>query len=50
MTACLTAGTPESNSIKTFAGRGWFSYFRLHGPTAAYLHRSWVLSDFQPVE
>ena len=50
MTACLTAGTPESNWIKTLAGAGWFSYFRPHGPTAAYFDRSWVLSDFQPVE
>jgi len=43
------AGMPESNWIKTLPGKGWFSYFRLYGPTAAYFDRSWVLSDFQRV-
>ena len=44
------AGTPESNWIKTLAGRGWFSYFRLYGPTQPYFDRSWVLPDIQPIE
>jgi hypothetical protein len=43
------AGLPESNWIKTLPNKGWFSYFRLYGPTQAYFDRSWVLSDFQPV-
>jgi hypothetical protein len=44
------AGLPESNWIKTLPGRGWFSYFRLYGPTQPYFDRSWVLSDIQPIE
>jgi len=46
----LPAGLPESNWIKTLPGKGWFSYFRLYGPTQAYFDRSWVLSDMQPIE
>ena len=44
------AGTPESNWIKTLTGRGWFSYFRLYGPTQPYFDRSWVLTDFEMIE
>ena len=44
------AGTPESNWIKTLPGRGWFSYFRLYGPTQPYFDRSWVLTDFEMIE
>jgi UDP-glucose 6-dehydrogenase len=40
---------PASNWIKTLPGKGWFSYFRLYGPTASYFDRSWVLGDFEPV-
>jgi len=46
----LPAGVPQSNWIKTLPGKGWFSYFRLYGPTEAYFDRSWVLSDFQPID
>ena len=41
------AGKPASNWIRTIPGKGWFSYFRLYGPTAAYFDRSWVLGDFE---
>ena len=44
------AGTPESNWIKTLPGKGWFSYFRLYGPTQPYFNRSWVLSDIEMIE
>jgi hypothetical protein len=44
------AGLPESNWIKTLPGKGWFSYFRLYGPTEAYFDRAWVLSDIQPID
>ena len=40
-------GKPATNWIKTIAGRGWFTYFRLYGPTQAYFDRSWVLSDIK---
>ena len=39
------AGKPESNWIKTLPGKGWFTYFRLYGPTQPYFDRSWVLPD-----
>jgi hypothetical protein len=44
------SGRPESNWIRTLPGKGWFSYFRLYGPMAAYFDRSWVLGDIEPVD
>ncbi len=41
------AGGPESNWIKTLPGKGWFTYFRLYGPTQPYFDRSWVLPDIE---
>ena len=41
------AGNPESNWIKTLPGKGWFTYFRLYGPTQPYFDRSWVLPDIE---
>jgi hypothetical protein len=46
----VPAGTPESNWIKTLPGKGWFSYFRLYGPTETYFDRSWVLADIEVIE
>jgi len=46
----VPAGTPESNWIKPLPGKGWFSYFRLYGPTQAYFDRSWVLADIEVIE
>ena len=46
----VPAGTPESNWIKTLPGKGWFSYFRLYGPTQTYFDRSWVLADIEVIE
>jgi hypothetical protein len=43
------AGKPATNWIKTIPGKGWFTYFRLYGPTQAYFDRSWVLPDFEPL-
>lgn len=43
------AGVPESNWIKTLPGKGWFSYFRLYGPTQTYFDRSWELPDFEMI-
>ena len=42
------SGKPKSNWIQTLPGKGWFSYFRLYGPTQAYFDRSWVLPDIEP--
>ena len=41
------SGKPKSNWIQTLPGKGWFSYFRLYGPTQAYFDRSWVLPDIE---
>jgi len=43
------AGKPAQNWIKTLPGRGWFTYFRLYGPTQPYFDRTWVLSDIKPM-
>jgi hypothetical protein len=43
-------GKPESNWIKTLPGKGWFTYFRLYGPTQPYFDRSWVLPDIEPMK
>ncbi|MCY2952592.1 MAG: DUF1254 domain-containing protein [Planctomycetota bacterium] len=44
------AGKAASNWIKTLPGRGWFTYFRLYGPTKPYFDRSWVLPDIELVK
>ena len=44
------AGKPESNWIKTIPGKGWFTYFRLYGPTQPYFDRSWVLPDIERID
>jgi hypothetical protein len=43
-------GKPASNWIKTLPGKGWFTYFRLYGPTQPYFDRSWVLPDVELVK
>lgn len=44
------SGKPKSNWIKTLPQKGWFSYFRLYGPTQAYFDRSWVLPDIERIK
>jgi hypothetical protein len=43
------AGKPATNWIETLPGRGWFTYFRLYGPTQPYFDRTWVLPDIEEV-
>ncbi len=43
------SGSLEANWIKTIPGKGWFTYFRLYGPTQPFFDRSWVLPDIQKV-
>jgi hypothetical protein len=43
-------GKPEKNWIKTLPGKGWFTYFRLYGPTQAYFDKRWVLQDIEPAK
>jgi len=40
-------GKPETNWIKTIPGKGWFTYFRLYGPTQPFFDRTWVLPDIE---
>ena len=40
----------EKNWIPTVAGKAWFPYFRLYGPTEAHFNRTWVLPDFEKVK
>lgn len=42
------AGKPEKNWIKTLPNKGWFTYFRLYGPTQPYFDKTWVLPDIEP--
>jgi hypothetical protein len=40
-------GKPESNWIKTLPNKGWFTYFRLYGPTEPYFDKTWQLPDIE---
>jgi hypothetical protein len=40
----------ENNFINTTKGMRWFCYFRLYGPTKAYLDRSWKMNDIKQVK
>jgi hypothetical protein len=40
----------EKNWVKTIPGKGWFTYFRLYGPTQPFFDRSWVLNDIEQAE
>jgi hypothetical protein len=31
-------------------GKGWFTYFRLYGPTKPYFDKTWALPDIVEVE
>lgn len=37
----------HANWIKTVAGEGWFTYFRLYAPTEGYFDQSWQLQDIE---
>jgi len=40
----------EKNWIPTLAGKAWFPYFRLYGPTEAHFNRTWKLPDIVKVK
>jgi hypothetical protein len=40
----------EKNWIPTVAGKAWFPYFRLYGPTEAHFDRRWILPDIESVQ
>lgn len=37
----------EKNWVQTIPGKGWFSYFRLFGPTEPYFDKTWVLPNIE---
>ncbi len=39
----------ERNWVQTIPGKGWFTYFRLFGPTETFHDRSWKLADIEKV-
>ena len=39
----------DKNWVPTVAGKAWFPYFRLYGPTAAHFDGKWVLPDIEKV-
>jgi len=39
----------EARWIRTIAGRGWFTYFRIYGPEGPAFDRSWKPGDFEEV-
>lgn len=41
------AGKPATNWIKTLPKKGWFTYFRLYGPTQPYFDKTWALPDIE---
>jgi hypothetical protein len=40
----------EANWIETKPGRAWFSYFRFFGPTEPFFDKTWVLTEFEPLD
>ena len=40
----------EQNWIPTLAGKAWFPYFRLYGPTEAHFDRRWILPNIEKVK
>jgi hypothetical protein len=39
----------EKNWVPTLAGKAWFPYFRLYGPTEAHFNRTWKLPNIEKV-
>ena len=35
----------SDNVVQTVPGKGWFTYFRLYGPTEPYFDKTWALPD-----
>jgi len=40
----------DQNWIPTLAGKAWFPYFRLYGPTEAHFDRRWILPNIEKVK
>lgn len=40
----------NANFVQTVSGEGWFTYFRLYGPTEAYFNKQWALPDIVEIK
>jgi hypothetical protein len=40
----------NANFVQTVPGKGWFTYFRLYGPTEAYFNKQWALPDITEIK
>ena len=40
----------NANFVQTVPGKGWFTYFRLYGPTETYFNKQWALPDIAEVK
>jgi len=51
-TCIFGARAPQGyqNWIPTLAGKAWFPYFRLYGPTEAHFDRRWILPNIEKVK
>lgn len=40
----------NANFVQTVPGKGWFTYFRLYGPTETYFNKRWALPDIAEIK
>ena len=40
----------NANFVQTVPGKGWFTYFRLYGPTETYFNQQWALPDIAEIK
>jgi hypothetical protein len=40
----------NANFVQTVPGKGWFTYFRLYGPTETYFNKQWALPDITEIK
>ncbi len=40
----------SDNFVQTVPGKGWFTYFRLYGPTEPYFNKTWALPDLVEIK
>lgn len=45
----IPTGAPEANWLRTVPGKGWFTLFRLYGPTEAFFDQTWRPGDFERI-
>jgi hypothetical protein len=40
---------PETATIQTLPGKGWWAMFRLYGPLEPWFDKTWRLPEIEPV-